>query len=872
MIFQNREEAGQLLAKQLEPYKKENTLVLSLPRGGTPVGAEIAKQLKLPLDVLIVRKIGAPHRKELGVGAVCEDSDPLLNTETMQILGLTKQDLEGVILAERKKIQQQTNLFRDGKELSNLKNKTIILVDDGLATGSTMRAAIQYLKQKEIDSLIVAVPVGAKDTAQEVSSQVDDIIILEQKEDLQYIAKWYQNFAQVNDNKVINLLRKYRKLEFRPDDYTHHVGVDASGTLLEGELTIFPEMKAIIVFAHGSGSSRKSPRNQQVAKILQASGFGTLLFDLLTEQEAKNRSNIFDIELLAGRLMAATKWLRQQPFDKEVSIGFFGASTGAAAALIAAARLPKSDSIFSIVSRGGRPDLVGDALDNLKAPTLLLVGSKDESVLGLNKNAAARLKNSKLKIIPNATHLFEEPGALEVVSQQSADWFEQHLPEKYLSQLNPPEEVSAKGKSQPEAIEQAIAEHLTVIEDENSWDQLIQSIKDKRVVMLGESTHGTEEFYQIRSEISKRLIEDHGFKFIAVEGDWPDAYRLNQYITKNLGESAAAVLMENHRWPTWMWANEEIVKLAEWLKTKQANFYGLDVYSLFDSIDEVLQYMKEKHPNLSKNVEELYSCFSPFERDEIAYARSLIKYPPGCREAVAENLQTILKLRVNNLNNEENLFNSQQNARVIANAENYYRTMIDGDEKSWNVRDSHMMETLDQLLEKSEEGAKAIVWAHNTHIGDYRATDMKDKGYINIGGLARENYGDENVALIGFGSYEGTVLAGRAWGAPEKVMPLPPAHKESYEHYFHQVIRKTHNNEAYILLDYSSHPSLSKKRGHRAVGVVYDPYHELKRNYVPTNLLQRYNAFIFVNQSTALKSLHAAATEGKLPETWPVGF
>ena len=643
---------------------------------------------------------------------------------------------------------------------------------------------------------------------------------------------------------------------------TNEVRIILSDVILDGQLVTFEGMKAVIVFAHGSGSSRKSPRNLQVAKALNVAGFGTLLFDLLTDEESKNRESIFNIEFLSKRLFHVTQWLMQQRECRNKPIGYFGASTGAAAALQAAALFAPSQTIYSIVSRGGRPDLAGEALMKVNAPTLLLVGSLDSVVVELNQQAQHNLSNSKLSLIAGATHLFQEPGTLEEVSRQAIEWFTQSLS---IAKMR---EHSHQTSDPAEAIERDIVE-LRKIKD---LDTLIESIKDKRVVMLGEASHGTYEYYQIRRLISQRLIKDYGFRFIAVEGDWPDAYRLNSYIYKGIGESARSILRKNHRWPTWMWANEEIVRLAEWMRHNEAGFYGLDVYSLFESIDEILKYVKTYYPEISQDVEKRYACFAPFESDEIAYAKSLLRYPHGCEGEVLQNLRKMLELRLKpSIKDGEDLFSAQQNAHIIANAEAYYRAMLTGDDHSWNIRDGHMMETLDRLLERHGESSKAIVWAHNTHIGDYRATTMKASGYVNIGGLARQRYGEQNVALVGFGSYQGEVLAGAAWGAPEQVMPLPPAREESYEFYFHRVSLRRKLNQFYILLREKTETPLAKTRGHRAVGVVYDPHRERLGNYVPTELSQRYDAFIFIDRTQALKSLHTLPARGEFPETWPSG-
>ncbi len=422
-------------------------------------------------------------------------------------------------------------------------------------------------------------------------------------------------------------------------------------------------------------------------------------------------------------------------------------------------------------------------------------------------------------------------------------------------------------------IELEIEKNLISINRADDLDILIDSIKNKRVVMLGEASHGTEEYYRMRRVITQRLIRDHAFSFVAVEGDWPDAYRLNKYIKTGEGGNARDVLRKNHRWPTWMWANEEIVKLAEWMRHEGADFYGLDMYSLFESIEEVVRYLKENNPIIAAEVAQRYSCFAPFENDEISYARALVKNPAGCEAEVLRNLQKMLAIRIQDLEkNGDELFSAQQNAYIVASAETYYRSMFAADENGWNIRDGHMMETLDRLLENAGEGSKAIVWAHNTHIGDYRGTDMLKNGYVNIGGLARQSYGDENVALVGFGSYQGQVVAGHAWDSPEETMNLPPAKANSYEDFFHKVAVRKKTSQFYLMLNHLKSGALSRVLGHRAVGVVYDPALESKGNYVPTELSKRYDAFIYIDKTHALRSLHALYVRGEFPETWPSGL
>src|SRR5215216_1036731 len=325
-------------------------------------------------------------------------------------------------------------------------------------------------------------------------------------------------------------------------------------------------------------------------------------------------------------------------------------------------------------------------------------------------------------------------------------------------------------------------------------DALIKDIGDCSVVMLGEASHGTHEFYTWRSAISKRLILEKGFNFIAVEGDWPDCYRINRYVKgyKDAGDGIKDVLLNFDRWPTWMWANWEVAALAEWLKEynknlpgdKKIGFYGLDVYSLWDSMREMVNYLEKEDPQTAQTVKKAIQCFEPYEDREHLYARSaLTEY--SCRDKVLALLKEVrLKARFLDGDREAG-FNTEQNALIAVNAEKYYRAMMGFDNESWNVRDTHMMETLDRLLKFHGKTSRAIVWEHNTHIGDARATDMKRAGMVNIGQLAREQYGVNKVYLVGFGTYIGTVIAADAWGAPMQELEVPEAREGSIEHQLH---------------------------------------------------------------------------------------
>ncbi|MGZ3699887.1 MAG: erythromycin esterase family protein, partial [Bdellovibrionota bacterium] len=320
---------------------------------------------------------------------------------------------------------------------------------------------------------------------------------------------------------------------------------------------------------------------------------------------------------------------------------------------------------------------------------------------------------------------------------------------------------------------------------------------------------------------------------------------------------------------TWMWANLEVIRLTDDLRRlKRASFYGLDVYSLFESIEEVLRQLGALNPLLARRAREHYACFDRYQGDETIYARSLLKFPEDCEKEVLDVLQSLLRSR------DEKLFNAQQNARIVENAVDYYRTMMLGSEDSWNVRDRHMMETLDLLLERHGKNSKAIVWAHNTHIGDYRATDMAHRGQINLGGLARQEWGSEQVALVEFGTYEGEVVASTAWDGPVEIFRVPAAPRGTLESELHEVVSSVNASSYFITLgdEEARKGPLAQFLGHRAIGVVYRPEFERFGNYVPTSLSHRYDYFVFTDRTSAVQPISQGFQRGELPETWPMGM
>ncbi|TKB96903.1 erythromycin esterase family protein [Pedobacter cryophilus] len=425
-----------------------------------------------------------------------------------------------------------------------------------------------------------------------------------------------------------------------------------------------------------------------------------------------------------------------------------------------------------------------------------------------------------------------------------------------------------------------IQKHAHPLNNIKDLKPLFDRIGDARIVMLGEASHGTHEYYTWRAHISKKLIEEKGFNFIAVEGDWPDCYRLNRYVKgyESDDKDAVEVLKDFNRWPTWMWANWEVVALAEWLKQhnkglsahKKTGIYGLDVYSLWESMESIMQYLEKTDPAAYHLAEDAFRCFEPYRKDEgRSYAEALNFVPKLCQNEVVNLLKEVRRRMPLYDSDFENVFSAEQNALVAVNAEKYYEAMLAGGANSWNVRDQHMASTLDRLLTFYGENSKAIVWEHNTHIGDARATNMQTDGMYNIGQLARFQHQNKGVVLVGFGSYEGSVMAGNGWGAPMKTMPVPAATKGSWEYFLHQAGAK---NKLLIMANFKNNDAMMKNYiGHRAIGVVYHPEFEHRGNYVPSILPSRYDAFIYLDKTKALHPLNTKADTQQMPGTYPFG-
>jgi erythromycin esterase len=435
------------------------------------------------------------------------------------------------------------------------------------------------------------------------------------------------------------------------------------------------------------------------------------------------------------------------------------------------------------------------------------------------------------------------------------------------------------------------APYAAPLEEAVDLDPLVERVGEARVVCLGEASHGTHEYYQSRAELTRRLIQERDFAFVAVEGDWPDCHAVGRSVTGMPGapKDPRDALAVFERWPTWMWANEEIVAFTRWLSQvnqgrpveQRVGFYGLDVYSLWESLREVLAYLGDEYPGHVEDALTAFRCFEPYAEDPQSYARATRLVPTGCEVEVVSLLTGVLERQAVEpaaSDDRDAAFAAEQNARSAVSAEAYYRAMVRGGPESWNVRDTHMADTLDRLLAHHERlrrdgsvarrRAKAIVWEHNTHVGDARFTDMTDAGMVNVGQLVRQEYGERDTVLVGFASHHGSVVAAPMWGSDPQRMVVPDARPGSTEAWLHERV-----DEPSALFVFAGElPGwAAEERPHRAIGVVYRPDQERWGNYVPSVLGRRYDALMWFDQTTALSPLRTDEPRRGELETWPFG-
>lgn len=434
----------------------------------------------------------------------------------------------------------------------------------------------------------------------------------------------------------------------------------------------------------------------------------------------------------------------------------------------------------------------------------------------------------------------------------------------------------SRKRTLPELIAQ-VAERLPEFGDP-AFGRLFDRFADRRVVLLGEASHGTAEFYRARAAITRRLIEQHGFTILAVEADWPDAAAIDRYVRRRPAHADAEAPFQ--RFPTWMWRNTEVVELIDWMRAhnegvgaaKRAGFYGLDIYNMSASIAAVLRYLDDVDPQAARIARERYGCLTPWQKEPSTYGRAILTEGyRKCEQAVVAQCQDLLRRRLDySIEDADEFLDAAQNARLIASAERYYRIMYYGGAESWNLRDSHMFETLEHLLEARGPRSKAVVWAHNSHIGDARYTDMGViRGELNIGQLCRERFGTD-AALVGFGTHTGTVAAASDWDGEMEVKRVRPSHRDSYERLCHD------SRLSRFLLDLHRDEALRRRlleqHLERFIGVIYRPETELMSHYSDASLPQQFDGYVWFDETNAVTPLGPEHSTAGTPETYPFGL
>jgi erythromycin esterase-like protein/predicted phosphoribosyltransferase len=671
MAFPDRVEAGRVLARKLRAYShRSDVVVLGLPRGGVPVAEQVALALGAPLDVFVVRKLGAPDQEELAMGALASGGVQVIDEATVRSLGVSHSELDEIIRNETRELQRREEAFRRGAPPLDVSGQTAILVDDGLATGASMRAAVEALRRRGAGRVVVAVPVGAHESCAELGRYADDVICAITPAPFFGVGLWYQDFSQTTDEEVRACLDRAR--------------------------------------------------------------------------------------------------------------------------LTTAAR-QASEARPKFLGQPGRPT---DPVVLVRESALPLQGSGSAENLILNRASRTRF------------------------------------------------------------------------------------------VLIGEATHGTHEFYRYRAELTKRLIAELGFQAVAVEADWPDAYRINRYVRGEPGDSNAEEALGGFgRFPSWMWRNADVLDFVGWLRAyndsipqarDRVGLYGLDLYSLHASASAVIAYLDRVDPEAAKRARDRYGCFDHALDDGQSYGFAAgLGLSETCEQEV---LAQLLELRRRGWDGDggsvgdEERFNAEQNAFVAKNAEAYYRTMFRGRVSSWNLRDRHMMDTLEALWGHLGRGRadlpRIVVWAHNSHLGDARATDMESSGELNLGQLVRERHASDAL-LIGLTTHSGTVTAASAWGGHAERKSIRPALASSYEGLFHET-----GIEEFLLPLWQSGPAveaLHAPRLERAIGVVYLPERERLSHYFHADLPRQFDAVIHFDRTREVEPLEreSAKAQEEVPETYP---
>jgi protein-L-isoaspartate(D-aspartate) O-methyltransferase len=642
----------------------------------------------------------------------------------------------------------------------------------------------------------------------------------------------------VRNPAVLGAMRRIPREAFLPDDLREFAYQDTPLPIESGQTISQPYIVALMI------ESVAPSRGDRALEIGTGSGYAAaVLSEVVDEVYTVERHE--GLANLARQRFASLGYAKIKVLTGDGTLGW-----------------PEHAPYDVIIVTAGGPQVPKPLLEQLAIGGRLIIPVGD----------TARLQHL-VRVTRNAKDHFEDEdlGQVQFVPLIGAEGWEPG------AAAHPRQSIRA---SRPTAIARLIRESAVPITDIEQADigSLVDRIGDSRVVLLGEATHGTSEFYRMRARITKELILRHGFNFIAVEADWPDAARINQYVRQAPARQDQWKAFA--RFPTWMWRNHEVLELVEWIRAwnaelrepeRRASFYGLDLYSLFTSINAVINYLSGVDPAMAAVARRRYACLSPWEHDPAVYGRAALSGSyRDCEAAVVAMLREMLDRRIEySLRDGDRFFDAAQNARLAAAAERYYRVMYYGSVESWNLRDQHMYDTLERLLEFHGPGSKGIVWEHNSHVGDAAATEMGTRGEHNVGQLTRARFAD-SAFLVGFGTDHGTVAAASDWDGAMEVKRVRPAHEASYE-------RLCHNSEVKAFMLHLREPTrqavrdeLEAERLERAIGVVYRPESELASHYFRACLPRQFDEYIWFDETRAVSPLPAIAAHG-VPETFPFG-
>jgi protein-L-isoaspartate(D-aspartate) O-methyltransferase len=645
----------------------------------------------------------------------------------------------------------------------------------------------------------------------------------------------------IHDQRVLAAMRKIDRQAFLPEAMREFAYEDSALPIEEGQTISQPYIVARMVEAAGLQSA------DRVLEIGAGSGYAAAVM-------AELAMRVYTIErhpALARLAEERLKALGYLNVDVRIGDGTLG--------------WPEAAPFDAIIAAAGGPR-VPEALKQQ-----LALGGRLIMPVGDMPNHQHLIRMTRTDDDTYDSEILDEVMFVPLIGEQGWD------PESARDRREPKSQRrrTSVPRTLPHMIKEA-ARPLPAPEDE-AFADAFERFADRRVVLLGEASHGTSEFYRARAAITRRLIEKHGFDIVTVEADWPDALAIDHYVRERRAPDGARTVFR--RFPTWMWRNTDVDAFIGWLRARnislsaerRAGFYGLDIYSLADSIDAVLSYLERTDPQAAKVARERYGCLTPWQQDPAVYGRAVLSRGyKACEPAVVAALTDLLAKRLEYAaRDNERFFDAMQNAQLVAAAERYYRIMYYGGAESWNLRDRHMFDTLTRLLEHRGPTSKAVVWAHNSHIGDARFTDMgRVRQELNLGQLCRERFGTE-AAMIGFGTHAGTVAAASDWGEPMQIMKVQPSRPDSVERLFHDSAL----GRGVLMLDHNAElqQRLGEERLERFIGVIYRPDTELHSHYAAVELSRQFDAFVWFDKTKAVAPLPVKPRPG-VPDTWPFGL